>query len=127
MLGDSRIMKRWLAAMVFTTATLGFVAAPVVAQGKKDQESAIRRVQGKVLDGNDAPVKDAVVYMKNLRTLAIKTLISDQQGRYTFMELSPNVDYQVWAESNGAKSSTKTVSSFDSRPQFDIDLKLKQQ
>jgi len=38
--------------------------------------------------------------------------------------LAPNVDYEVHAEYKGARSDTKTLSSFDSRKEAIINLKI---
>jgi len=38
--------------------------------------------------------------------------------------LSPNIDYEVYAQYNGRKSDTKTVSQFDNRNQVNINLKV---
>ena len=38
--------------------------------------------------------------------------------------LSPNVDYEVYAQYQGKKSDTKTVSQFDSRAQVNINLRI---
>src|SRR4051794_6486507 len=85
---------------------------------------ATRTLQGQVVKSGDAPVPGAVVYLKNTKTLAIRTFVSDDKGNYRFASLSPNVDYEVYAEFQGAKSDTKTLSAFDSRPTATINLKV---
>jgi hypothetical protein len=88
------------------------------------QQSELRTVRGAVLDRAENPVVSAVVYLKNVRTLAVKTYISDRSGEYRFSGLDPNVDYEVHAESENMTSNTRTVSSFDSRKDIVISLKL---
>jgi hypothetical protein len=84
-----------------------------------------RSVQGTVTDAKDNPISGAVVYIKNSKTLQIRSFITKDAGTYYFHSLSPDVDYELHAESNGAASSNKTLSSFDSRKQAIINLKLK--
>jgi hypothetical protein len=88
------------------------------------QQSELRTVHGAVLDKAENPVSSAVVYLKNVRTLAVKTYISDRAGEYRFSGLDPNVDYEVHAESESLTSNTRTVSSFDGRKDIVISLKL---
>ena len=64
------------------------------------------------------------MYLKNLKSQAVKTYIADDSGRYRFSGLDPNVDYEIHAEKDGAKSQTRTVSSFDSRKDIVINLKI---
>jgi hypothetical protein len=87
-------------------------------------QAELRTVRGAVLDKAENPVASAVVYLKNVRTQAVKTYISDRSGEYRFSGLDPNVDYEVHAESESMTSSTRTVSSFDSRKDIVISLKL---
>src|ERR1700688_3508968 len=95
------------------------------APDKKDKQQG-RLLYGKVLDQHDNPVIDAVVYLTNTRTHTVKTYIIGQEGTYRFPGLS-TVDYEVYAQYNGRKSDTKSVSQFDDRSQVYIDLKINTQ
>ncbi len=85
---------------------------------------AQRTVQGKVTDKGDAAISGAVVYLKDDHSLALKSFISEADGGYRFGQLSDGTDYELWAESNGKKSPTKTISSFDSKKAFQLNLKI---
>jgi hypothetical protein len=64
------------------------------------------------------------VYLKNVKSQAVKTYIADEAGNYRFSGLDPNVDYEIHAEHDGLTSSTRTISSFDSRRDIEVVLKL---
>ena len=100
------------------------MALPGAALFAQDRGPAQRVVQGKVIDASNAPIKGAVVYLKDDRSLAVKSFFSDDQGGYRVGQLSANTDYEIWAESNGKKSAVKTISSFDTKSQFNINLKI---
>jgi hypothetical protein len=104
--------------------TASFVAVRGVTAFAQQRAPEQRVVQGKVVDGANAPIKGAVVYLKDNRSLAVKSYFSDEQGAYRFGQLSQTTDYEIWAENNGKKSSVKTISSFDSKNQFYINLKI---
>lgn len=97
-----------------------FASAAVEQRGGE-----LRSVTGHVLNAQDQPLQKAVVHLKNTRTLAIKTYITEPDGSYRFSALSPNVDYELYAEYNGGHSDTKTLSAFDSRKQVTMTLKIK--
>lgn len=99
-----------------------FLLVPVAAIAQSD---ATRSVEGKVYGPKDTPQSSAVVYLQDSKTNNIKSFISTQDGSYRFGQLSPDVDYQLWAEYKGKKSDKKTISSFNSKKQFFIDLHLK--
>src|ERR1700756_2913883 len=90
---------------------------------KKDKPVG-RLLYGKVLDGGDNPLADAVVYVTNTRTRAVKTYIVGKDGAYRFPALSTAVDYEVYAQFNNHKSDTKSVSQFDDRSQVYLVLKI---
>ncbi len=90
----------------------------------KDDSGSGRLLTGKVLDHHDNPLPDAVVYLSNIRSRAVKTYIVGPAGTYDFPALSPNVDYEVYAQFEGRKSDTKTVSQFDDRRRVNLILKI---
>jgi hypothetical protein len=100
----------------------GVVSAQIFP--RKKTENQLRTLEGLVMGKGDAPLPGAVVYLKNVKTLAVKSLYSGDDGAYRFNALSPNSDYEVFAEYKGQRSSTKTLSSFDSRPAARINLKI---
>jgi hypothetical protein len=83
-----------------------------------------RVVHGRVEDKSGAGVKGAVVYLKDGRTASVKSAIANDQGDYRFVQLSANTDYEIWAQSDAVKSGTKTISSFDSKNDITITLKV---
>jgi hypothetical protein len=97
--------------------------APAQAPDAK-HEAQLRTVHGVVMDKSESPIPAAVVFLKNTRTNAIRSYISDEQGDYRFSGLDPNTDYEVHAEKDGAQSSTRTVSSFDSKKDITLNLKI---
>ncbi len=101
-----------------------WVIAPVTPMFAESGGAAERVVQGKAVDKADAAIKGAVVYLKDDHSLAVKSYITDDQGGYRFGQLAQNTDYELWAESNGKKSPVKTISSFDSKRNFYINLKV---
>jgi hypothetical protein len=94
------------------------------AMADKKEKTVGRLLFGKVLDPQDNPLPDSVVYVTNTRTRAVKTYIVGPDGTYRFPALSTGVDYEVYAQYKGKKSDTKGVSQFDDRSQVYLDLKV---
>jgi hypothetical protein len=119
-----------LAAMVCGLLVLGVVPAgsrgalfaPAAAWGQNMGE---RTVSGAVLNESSQPVTGATVFLKNLKTKAIRSYTSTADGHFHFAQIDMSVDYDLWSEKDGKKSATKTVSSWDTRKEFISDLKLK--
>lgn len=101
-------------------------ALPAFAQSKQDKkaEAQLRTVRGVVLDKDENPAPSSVVYLKNMKTQGVKTYIADDSANFRFSGLDPNVDYEVHAERNETMSPTREISSFDTRRDIDITLKL---
>jgi hypothetical protein len=94
---------------------------PMVAQ---TAAATSRTVEGKVYAASGAPQSDAVVYLKDEKTLEIKTYISIKDGTYRFVQLGNQDDYLLWAEFGGHKSKSKTISSFDAKKVFEVALHI---
>jgi hypothetical protein len=114
-------------AGIVACALLVTLSAVANATPDKKDKAVGRLLFGKVLDPQDNPLPDAVVYVTNTRTRAVKTYIVGPDGTYRFPALSTAVDYEVYAQYNGHKSDTKSVSQFDDRSQVYVDLKVKTQ
>lgn len=112
---------RKAASIVAAILVLGVLGR---AEALPKNEPQTRTLTGQVTDKSDTPLSGAVVYLENTRTQAVKTFITDSGGNYRFSSLSPNVDYQIRAEYQGHKSDTKTLSSFDSRNNVVLHLKI---
>jgi len=114
--------------LVMLSASLSLtsvLAAPAQLFGRDPKkEDKTRLLTGKVLDGADNPLPNAVVYLTNTHTRSVKTYIVGPEGTYRFPALQPSIDYEVYAHNNNRKSGTKTVSQFDDRTEVYISLKI---
>ena len=127
-------MKRTLGTAVILLIALNCLAWQLTlpiggssssSEGRKSTRVTSRALTGVVLDKGDAPVSNAVVYLKNMKSLAVKTVIAGNDGTYRFPELSPNVDYDIYAQREGKKSGTKVLSQFDDREKANMVLRIK--
>jgi Carboxypeptidase regulatory-like domain len=110
--------------VAMATLLLVGISAARIPTDQKDKPATGRLLTGKVLDKHDNPVVNSVVYLSNTRTHAVTSYIVGPDGSYQFPQLSPNVDYEVYAQYQGRKSDTKTVSQFDDRKQVNIVLRI---
>jgi len=116
----SRLAKL-AAASLLLTAGMALFALPATAQHK---DAAVRLVQGTVTDKDDKPLSNAVVYLKDEKSLQVKSYLTDDQGHFRFGQLSMANDYEIWADHSGTHSKTKHISSFNSKATVDYSLKI---
>jgi hypothetical protein len=83
-----------------------------------------KTLTGTVTDKAEQPIQGAVVYLKNAKTLVVKSFFTQENGSYRFPQLTLNTDYEVWAEKDGKKSDSKSVSQFDDRFTPTINLRI---
>ncbi|MGA2807704.1 MAG: carboxypeptidase-like regulatory domain-containing protein [Terracidiphilus sp.] len=98
------------------------LVGPLTAQA---QNLGQRVVMGSVVDANSAPIAGATVFLKDLKSKAIRSYTSTDKGRFRFAQVNMAEDHELWAEKDGKKTATKTVSSWDTRKEFEVELKLK--
>ncbi len=100
------------------------MASMAIAQQDPKHEAQLRTVHGFITDKGEAPMSSAVVFLKNTRSNVVRSYISDDAGNYRFSGLDPNADYEIHAEKDGATSPTRTISSFDSKKDLVVNLKI---
>jgi uncharacterized GH25 family protein len=112
-------------ARILLASLLAITLLAALPSFAKDKDTTPGRLlTGKVLDKQDNPVANAVVYVTDTRTRAVKTFIVGADGIYRFPALAGNVDYEIYAQANGKNSDSKKMSQFDDRKQVKIDLRI---
>ena len=117
-------LARRLACKSVLLVSASFFALPLAVVSPLSAQVVQRIVTGKVTDKASQPVHNAVVFLKDDHTLAVKSFISDENGAYRFGQLSQNTDYELWAEADGKKSGVKTISSFENKNALTVNLKM---
>jgi hypothetical protein len=98
---------------------------PRVGSPDTKSSSSMRSVEGIVSNPKGEPVADAVVLLKDSKTLQVRSFITLKDGSYHFYGLTPDVSYDVRADLGKESSGTKTVSSFNDKKKITLNLKLK--
>jgi len=116
---------------------LALVAAGFISPGPRGAQNAFapvcanaqnlgqRVVMGAVVDANSASVVGATVFLKDLKTKSIRSFTTTDKGRFRFAQVKMSNEYDLWAEKDGKKTAVKTVSSWDTRPNFEVELRMK--
>jgi len=94
---------------------------------QKNKGPAEKSISGTVTKEDGTPVEGAVVQLKNLKSLQIRSFISTDKGQFFFNGLGTDADYEVTAKSADGKltSNKRTLSAFDSRPAPILNLTIK--
>ena len=121
--GLSRPAHALLSSPGFSPAFPAQARFPAPRSDKEDPR-APKNLTGQVVDKEGKGLAQAVVHLKNKKTLEVTTRISDTEGKYRFNGLSPEADYSVHAEYRGASSAARTVSLFDEKKDVYLVLEI---
>lgn len=127
-MNGSRLIAAVAAALF---CAVGLFRATVQAQNtqpetrKEKREAATERVvEGTVSDPDGKFVDGAVVELKDMRTLQVRSFYTQKNGAYHFSGLKLDNDYEIEAKYNDMNSGWKRLSIFDARKVPVINLKL---
>lgn len=119
--------RRNMTRMLTLTAMALVVCAGLFAQQKtreeRREEANSRTVMGTVTTADDKVVSGAVVQLKDMRTLQVRSFITLDDGKYHFSGLRNDIDYELTARSGDA-AATKKLSLFDNRKEAILNFKL---
>jgi Carboxypeptidase regulatory-like domain len=118
----------WLPCIVALAAALSITAVPPArgsgVSGSTTKVPQLRTVEGMVVDKSGIPIKGAVVYLQDSKSLTVKSYLSDVAGHFHFRQLPLSLDYDLWAEIKGKRSKTKSISQFNSKTELFYKLKV---
>jgi hypothetical protein len=121
-------MQTLAAVALILAAGLFAQGAGLFAQGKtraeKREEANTRSVMGVVVGPDDQPAVGAVIQLKDMRTLQVRSFITQGDGEYHFSNLRADIDYQLTAKSGDTTAPAKTLSIFDNRKEAVMNFKL---
>ena len=110
--------------VALTASTFTGTAAFAQSKKEKAEEAKVRPIEGVVRDSDDNIVDGAVVQLKNLKSLQVRSFITKEDGRYIFRGLDINIDYELRAEGKGGSAPPKRLLVFDDRRKPVINFKL---
>jgi hypothetical protein len=120
-LAASLVVAAAAAGLVSTAPNSGILGAPAA----EAQNIGQRIVMGYVTDADTHPAPGATVFLKDLKTKSIRSYATAADGKFRFTQVNMAEDHELWAAKDGKKSAVKTVSSWDARKEYEVELKLK--
>src|SRR5262245_33407271 len=102
--------------------------AQLFPKSRRDTGPKPKNIHGVVQDLRGKPLVGARVFLKNMKTNVTRTLETDSSGEYKVFGLTPNVDYELYADFKGKASEKKFVSAFLNREDnvlnFQVDVSV---
>jgi hypothetical protein len=115
-----RVLAVAAVALVLSTTLL----AQKKTKEERREEANSRSVMGLVVGMDDQPATGAVVQLKDMRTLQVRSFITQTDGQYRFSGLRADTDYQLTAKAGDVSAAPRTLSLFDNRKEAVMNFKL---
>lgn len=120
----TRNVKQALTLMAMALMLSAGLEAQSKSRAERREEANSRSVMGIVVGPDDQPANGAVVQLKDMRSLQIRSFITQQDGQYHFSALRADIDYQLTAKSGEMTGPLRTLSIFDNRKEAVVNFKL---
>ena len=107
---------------------IGAVLLPLAGGGMTvayAQNFGQRVVNGVVQSGEGHALSGATVFLRGTKNKSIRSFTTDAEGHFRFAQVNMPEDFDLWAEKDGRKSAVKTVSSWDTRKEMSVELRIK--
>lgn len=109
-------------AQVLALLAISLVALAMVATAQS--QDGLRAVEGTVQDSSGQPVNGAIVQLKDMKTLQIRSFITRENGSYVFQGIKKSTEYELKAKFKDRESKARLLTIFDDRQRATVDLKL---
>lgn len=120
-------LRLWIVPALLIGAAVAAHGQVVFGGNKNKQEKqdpTIRNLEGTVTGPDDQPVPKAIVQLKDMKSLQVRSFVASATGEYRFTGLKRDIDYEVKAVLDALESETKRLTVFDNRANARINLKL---
>ncbi|MFM2126359.1 MAG: hypothetical protein RL328_2810 [Acidobacteriota bacterium] len=104
----------------------GVVSSPRKIDPDAKASASQRAIDGLVMDAMKNPAPRAIVQLKDMKTLSIRSFVAQNDGTFHFAGLKMDTDYELKATLGELSSETKRVSSFESRKVVTVNLQLQE-
>src|ERR1700723_390610 len=103
----TRIARTFSTLAILVAFSMG--ASAQSDKKSKKEEATLRAVQGTVFDADDKPAVGAIMQLKDVRTLQMRSYITKTDGEYHLSSLKIGDDYEVEARNNHMTSGAKKM------------------
>jgi hypothetical protein len=92
--------------------------------GAAQRNEGMRAVEGTVYSASGEKVNGAVVQLKDMKTLQIRSFITREEGKFLFQGIRRSTEYELKARHGDKESRPQVLTIFDDRERATVDLRL---